>query len=84
MTFNYRKIYNIWRTLVSDEIVYNSDVVGAAPVCSNYILILDLSPGFDRMCNDKWKTRQEAFEFRDLVPLILETWRQLFYGLAHD
>ena len=43
--------------------------------CSNYILILDLTPSFNRLHSDNCKTRQETFKCRDLVRLILETWR---------
>ena len=44
-----RKTSNISRTLVGNNIVDHSDVVGAAPTgrrCSNYIFILDLTSGF--------------------------------------
>ena len=46
--------------------------------CSNYIFILDLTPGFNRLRKDNCKTRQETFKFWDLVPLILETLRYFF------
>ena len=40
--------------------------------CSNYIFILDLTPGFNILCKDNCKQRQGAFKFWDLVWLILE------------
>ena len=39
---------------------------------SNYIFILDLTPGFIGMGNDNCKKRWESFKFCDLVQLILE------------
>ena len=55
----YRKIFNIRRTVVGNKIVYHSDVFG----CSNYIFILDLSPGFNRLCKDNCKMRQIHLSF---------------------
>ena len=43
--------------------------------CSNYIFILDLTPGFKGLGKDDFKTRWESFQFCDLVCLILETLR---------
>ena len=43
--------------------------------CSNYIFILNLTPGFNRLGKDNYKMRREAFQFSDLVRLILETLR---------
>ena len=48
--------------------------------CSNYIFILDLTPGFNALGKDNCKTRQETFEFGDLVRLVIEIWR---YPLVH-
>ena len=70
----YRKISNIKPTLVCDKIFDHSNVVGASPV-ANYIFILDLTRGFNRLCTDSCKTREETFKFWDLVLLILENWR---------
>ena len=42
---------------------------------SNYIFVIDLTPGFNRLRKDNLKTRQETFKFWDSVWLILETWR---------
>ena len=57
---DYRQVSNIRRTLVGNEIVDHSDVVGASPV---------------GLGKDNYKMRREAFEFLDLVRLILETLR---------
>ena len=46
--------------------------------CSNYIFMLDLTHGFNRLYNDNCKTRQETFKVRDLVGLILKTWRYIY------
>ena len=40
--------------------------------CSNYIFILDLTPGFNGLGKSNFKTRRETFKFGDLVCLILE------------
>ena len=40
--------------------------------CSNYIFILDLTPGFNELGKDNCKTRQETFEFWNLVSLMIE------------
>ena len=45
--------------------------------CSNYIFILDLTPGFIGLDNDNCTTRRETFNFGDLVQLILEILRYL-------
>ena len=45
--------------------------------CSNYIFILDLTPGFNGLGKDDWKTRWESFKFWDLVHLILEILRYI-------
>ena len=41
--------------------------------CSNYIFILNWTPGFNGLGKDNYKMRHEAFKFWDLVHLILET-----------
>ena len=45
--------------------------------CSNYIFILDLTPGFKGLGIDDFKTRWESFRFWDLLRLISETLRYL-------
>ena len=44
----------------------------ACQQCPNYIFILDLTPGFNRLGKDNCKTRRETFKFWDLVHLIFE------------
>ena len=43
--------------------------------CSNYIFILDLTPGPNGLGKDHCKTRGETFKSGDLVCIILEIWR---------
>ena len=43
--------------------------------CSNYIFILNLIHGFNRMDKDNCKTGRETLKFWDLVHLIFEIWR---------
>ena len=43
--------------------------------CSNYIFILDLTPGFNGLGKDSGKTRWQTFKLRNLVWLILEVWQ---------
>ena len=43
--------------------------------CSNYIFILYLTPGFNRLGEDTGKTRRESFKLWELVRLILESLR---------
>ena len=62
----YHQTSNISRSLVDNEIVDHSDVVGdlpagAAPIAS--IFILDWTPRFNIMHKDNRKTRQETVEF---------------------
>ena len=45
--------------------------------CSNYIFILDLTPGFNGLGKDKYNMRRETSKFWDLVRLILETLRYM-------
>ena len=76
--YDYRQVSNIRHTLVGNKIVDHSDVVGASIACrrcSNYIFILDLTPGFIGLDKDNCKMRRETFKFGDLVHLILETLR---------
>ena len=75
--YGYHQTSNIRfrHALVGNKIVHHSDVVGACRRCSNYIFILDLTPGFNRLCKDNCKTRRETFKFCKLLWLILEVWR---------
>ena len=47
--------------------------------CSNYIFILNLTPGFNGLGNDNCKTGRETFMFWDWVRLILENWRYVWW-----
>ena len=47
--YEYRQTSNINRTLVDNKIVDHSD---ACRRCSNYILVLGLTPGFNGLGND--------------------------------
>ena len=52
--------------------------------CSNYIFILDLTPGFNGLGKDNCKTRRESFTFWSLLRLIFEILRyiSIFYVYA--
>ena len=71
----YRKTFS--RTLVDNNIVGHSDVVGAPPVgaANNYILIIHSTPSFNGLGKDNSKTRRETFKVWDLVRFILEVLR---------
>ena len=62
---------------VGNKNVDNSDVVWsiACRRCSNYIFILNLTPGFNGLSEDNCTRIQETFKFWDLVRLILEVLR---------
>ena len=71
----YYQTSNISCTSAGNEFVNQSDVDGASPVCcSNYIFILDLTPGFNGLGKDNCKTRWKTFKCSDLVRFILEVW----------
>ena len=65
---------NVRDTSINNKLFDHSDVVGARRRGSNYICILDLTPGFNELGNHSRKTRQETFKRCDLVRLILEVW----------
>ena len=77
--YYYHQTSNISHTLVGIKIVDPSDVVGsiACRRCSNYIFILDLTPGFNALGKDNCQMRRETFKIWDLVQLILEDWRYI-------
>ena len=74
----YRIVFNIRRTLVGKKIVDHSD-----RRCSNYIFILNLTPGFNGLGKDNCKTRRETFMFWDWVRLILDNLRYYFVLWSH-
>ena len=51
--------------------------------CSNYIFILDLTPAFNGLGKDNYKTRRETFKFWDWEHLILEVLRYVPHCLTH-
>ena len=77
--YHFRKVSNIRRTWGRNKVVYQSDVVGASRCrrCSNYIFILNLTPGFNGLGKDNCKTSRETLMFGDWVRLILENWRYI-------
>ena len=79
----YCKTSNISGTWVGNKIVDHSDVVGAtSSTTSNYIFILDLTPGVNGLDKDNCKTRRETFKFWDLLWLILEILQCMVRGAA--
>ena len=81
MCVNLSQTSNIRGTLVGNKIADHSDVIGASPGrrCSNYIFILDLTPGFSGLGKDNCKTRRETGNLGELVRLMLEIWRYMIH-----
>ena len=74
----YRKTSNISRTLVGSKIVdykLRCSLSIACRRCSNYIFILNLTPGFNGLSEDNCMRIQETFKFWNLVRLIQEVLR---------
>ena len=73
----YRQTSNISRPLVGNKVVehFRCSWSIAWRHCSNYIFILDLTPGFNGLGKYNCKTRRETFQLWGLVGLILESWR---------
>ena len=73
----YRKVSNISRTLVGNEIVDHSDVVGASPVgaAPTTSSFSNWTSGFNTLRKDNCMPRPGTFKIWDLVPLILEILR---------
>ena len=65
---SYCQTSNLRCTLVGNNIVDHSDVVGSCWHCSNYIFIVELAPGFNWF---RWKT----FSFWYLMRIIFEVCR---------
>ena len=76
----YRKTSNISRTLVFYCWSLRCSWSIACRRCSNYIFILNLTPGFNGLSEDSCKKMQETFKFWDLVRPILEVLRLLNFG----
>ena len=65
---DYRQVSNIRRIIVGNKIcrlLRCSSWSIACRRCSNYIFILDLTPGFIGLGKDNCKTRREVFKFGD-------------------
>ena len=71
---NYCKTSNIHHTFSKQWIYWSLRCSWsiACRCCSNYIFILNLTPGFNWLGKDNYKTRWEIFKFWDLVCLILD------------
>ena len=74
---DYRQTCNISHTLVGSKTCWSlrCSSSSARQRCSNFILILNLTPGFNILHRNSCKTRWGTFEFCDLVHLILEIWQ---------
>ena len=67
--------FDIRHTLVSNECwSFRCSWSVASRRCCNYLFILDLTPGFNRLRKENCKTRQETYQFLDLVRLVLDVW----------
>ena len=82
----YHQTSNIRRTLIG-----NTPVVSlrcswsiACRLCSNYIFILNLTPGCNELGKGKCKTRRETFRVWDLVRFILEVWLYIWFVAARN
>ena len=74
-----RQISNISRTLVGKKLIDHSYVVGASPVGAvpTTSSLSTLTPGFNELGKNNWKTRRETFELWDFVLLILDVYGNL-------
>ena len=70
---DYRQVYNIRRTLNCWSLRCSWST--ACGRCSNYIFILDLTPGFNVLGKDNCNLGRETFKCWDLVQLVLEILR---------
>ena len=50
---------------------------------ANYILLPDLTPGFNGLSKDKWKTRRDTSKFWDLVRLISKIWQYVQFVTSY-
>ena len=75
MQITYRQTSSIWRTWTGNKIVDHSLICSwtiAYQHCSNYIFILDLTPGFNGLDKGNCKTRRKTCKLWGVVPFILE------------
>ena len=73
----YRQITNIISTLVGNNIVDHSDVVGALPISAAPTTSSFSTKQLASLGKDNCTTRRETFKFGDLVRLILENLRHV-------
>ena len=73
--FKYCKVSNISRTLVGNKLVESLRCSWsiACRHCSNYIFMIDLTPGCKWLGKDNGNMRQESFQLWDYVRLILKS-----------
>ena len=82
---NNRQTSNIGRTLVVINFLsLRCSWSIACRRCSNYIFILDFTPGFNRLGKNNCKARRETFQLWDLVRLILDIWRYIAHGGCNE
>ena len=79
VTLYCRQTSKISHSLVNNIIVDHSDVC-ACRCCSNYIFILDLTPGFDELGKDSCKTRRSAQKVYELI----EWYRSSVWAISED
>ena len=58
------------------NISVGNEIVITCRGCSNYILILDWTPGFNVLGKDNCEMRRKTFKLLDLMHLILEVWNE--------
>ena len=76
----YCQTSNIRRTVVANQIVDHSDVVGASPISAAPTTSSFSTPCLNGSGKDNCKMRQETFQFWDLVHLILAIWWYIPWG----
>ena len=52
--------------------------------CSNYIFILNLTPGFNGSGKENCKMRQETFKFTDLVHVLYKMFDSNLFKCSHS
>ena len=75
--YNRTHIRTVWLYLLNivKPLIYIAHI---SRRCSNYIFILDLTPGFNGLSKDNCKTKRKKIQFWDMVGLILEVWWYMF------
>ena len=83
LMMSYRQVSNIRCTLVGNNIVDHSVVVGVLPVGDAPTSSSFLTPGFNGLGKDNCTMRRETFKFGELVQLILEIYG-IYWWLEWD